>query len=220
MTVTASEIPGNTLFLPPEKPAKKCASIKPSAIKREASAATLSIMQSGPEGSTPTFTLEAGLWASWTTILSLNSSYNSAPNLYFNSSVFVGRWKPVATSKVIFISGLPLRRALLSLARIMPIDSVTPIKIAMPPTLGTGLVWSEIIMVQSGFPCASTSRVGLSIGFAIASATISLPFFVLFSWSTLEVSTGVSAGTSRERVPCPYRNSTFFTSLIYNPYFL
>ena len=35
--VFADAIPGNILFLPPENPAKKCGSIKPSAINKSAS---------------------------------------------------------------------------------------------------------------------------------------------------------------------------------------
>ena len=46
-------MPGNTLFLPPEKPAKKCGSMKPSEINSSVSTASLLMMQSPPDGNTP-----------------------------------------------------------------------------------------------------------------------------------------------------------------------
>ena len=55
-TVLLPETPGKTLFLPPEKPAKKCGSINPSAIKRSALTAIEFISQSLPDGNLPILT--------------------------------------------------------------------------------------------------------------------------------------------------------------------
>ena len=54
--------------------------------------------------------------------------------------------------------------------------------------LGTGRVWSEMMMVQRFFPAASAARPGVPIGDAMASSTSSLPVRSLFSSSTREVS--------------------------------
>ena len=51
MIVFLEQQPGNTDFLPPENPAKKCGSMNPSATRRSASAAILFTTISPPEGS-------------------------------------------------------------------------------------------------------------------------------------------------------------------------
>ena len=52
-TVTWSQTPGRTLLRPPEKPAKKCGSIKPSETSSSAFTASASTTQGAPEGRTP-----------------------------------------------------------------------------------------------------------------------------------------------------------------------
>lgn len=52
-TVARSQTPGRTLLRPPEKPAKKCGSMKPSATSSSVSAASLSMTSGVPEGRRP-----------------------------------------------------------------------------------------------------------------------------------------------------------------------
>ena len=54
--------------------------------------------------------------------------------------------------------------------------------------LGTGRVWSEMMMVQRFFSAARAARVGVPMGDAMASSTSSRPVRSLFSSSTREVS--------------------------------
>ena len=61
------DMPGRT-FAAAGETGEKWGSIKPSEIRRSASAATRSMMHGAPEGSTPTCTLLSGLRQSWTTI--------------------------------------------------------------------------------------------------------------------------------------------------------
>ena len=140
MTVTASHTPGRMLLRPPEKPAKKCGSMKPSETRRSVSTATRSMTRSAPEGNTPIFTFESASNASWMTMRS--ESTMSSPSFARSSSTEVGRWKPVATSSVISISGLPSR-------------SSASMK-GMMCLLGTGRVWSLMMIVHVALPAASS----------------------------------------------------------------
>ena len=173
-TVTWSATPGSTLLRPPEKPAKKCGSMKPSATSSSVSTARRSITQGAPEGSVPISTLEEASRQSCTTMRQL--SMISRPSLSSSSFVLVGRWKPVATRSVTSISGLPSRSSASMAGRIS--------------RLGTGRVWSEMMMTQFFFPRASSRRRGLSTGLSIAARTISPPLPSAFSSPMREVSTG------------------------------
>ena len=89
------------------------------------------------------------------TIFSLSTI--SCPSLPASSSAVVGRWKPVATSRVMSISGLPSR-----ISRSMN---------GMMWRLGTGRVWSLMMIVQVFLPAASSHRWGEPIGARIAACT-------------------------------------------------
>ena len=90
-----------------------------------------------------------------------------SPSFWMSSSLLVGRWKPVATSRVMSISGLPCR-------------SSASMK-GMMCLLGTGRVWSLMMMVQVFLPLASSDSLGESMGLAMASSTSSSSLFVAFS---------------------------------------
>ncbi|MPN49771.1 hypothetical protein SDC9_197393 [bioreactor metagenome] len=120
--------------------------------------------QRAPEGSTPMSTLVLGSRESWMTIFSSATIFS--PSLPTSSSFVVGRWKPVATRRVISILGLPSR-------------SSASMK-GMMCLLGTGRVWSLIIIVAVFLPLASSHSRGESTGSAIAFFTMSSSLPIAF----------------------------------------
>ena len=163
MTVSALETPGRMLFRPPENPAKKCGSIKPSEIRRSASAAIRLTFKIPPDGRTPISFISSLLWLLCTTKRISSRSRYSSPNLSASSSLVVSLWKPVAIRTVNFAFGLP------SLISFNISGKIT--------LLGTGLVWSLAIRMMLSFPFASSLRRGDPIGCSIASLTISRSCF-------------------------------------------
>ena len=161
ITVSRLATPGRILFLPPEKPAKKCGSIKPSATNRSASAARRLMIRLPPDGSLPRYTRLSLSSQSWTTIFSF--AMISGPNFAASSSLVVVLWRPVEIRMVISASGLPLRIS----AKIRGIMM----------WLGTGLVWSEEITTTFFFPTAISHSLGVPIGCSKASWTSSAPLF-------------------------------------------
>ena len=69
--------------------------------------------------------------------------------------------------------------------------------------LGTGRVWSEMIMTQFRFPFASSERRGESIGCSIASRTIALPLPAAFS-SPMELVSTAAPFSSKSIMVLPY----------------
>ena len=148
-------MPGNTLFLPPEKPAKKCGSMKPSEINSSVSTANLLMMQSPPDGNTPIFVIWLASPEIWFTIFSLATI--SGPNLSTISSCVVGRWKPVASKIVISMDGLASR--------------IRRSRIGIVILLGTGRVWSLVMMTMLDLPLTNSSKRWLPIGLSSACST-------------------------------------------------
>ena len=169
------------LLRPPEKPAKKCGSIKPSETIRSASAAALSITRGAPDGSIPISIFFESSWLLCTTIFSLRTI--SSPSFAISSSSVVGRWKPVAMTSEMSMSGFPSRSSFRIKGTIC--------------LLGTGRVWSLKITAAVSAPFAISDSFSLSIGAAIASSTSSSS--VLSDASSLTLLTRISApsGTSR-----------------------
>ena len=95
MIVLYEATPGRTDLRLPEKPAKKCGSMKPSASSRSASTATLLMMHSPPEGRVPTFSIMESSVATCMTISSSATIFS--PYLLTSSSWVEGRCMPVAT---------------------------------------------------------------------------------------------------------------------------
>ena len=106
-TVLREATPGRMLLRPPEKPAKKCGSIKPSEITRSASRTSRFSHSSPPEGSVPIKTMSSSASARCTTISSRSTM--PSPNRARSSCCVVGRCIPVATRMVRRTSGLFLR---------------------------------------------------------------------------------------------------------------
>ena len=185
-TVARSQTPGRTLLRPPEKPAKKCGSMKPSATSSSVSAASLSMTSGVPEGRRPISTFAPASPQSWTT--TSHSARSSGPSLASSSEAVVARWKPVATSRVTRMPGLPSRSSRSMLGRMS--------------RLGTGRVWSEIMMTQFFLPRASSESRGEPMGASIAARTISAPGAPERSPPTRERRTGASPG-SNSRKPRP-----------------
>ncbi len=164
MTVTSEQMPGRMLLRPPEKPAKKWGSMKPSVTSRSHSTAKRFTSKSAPEGRVQICTKSSGLKASLTAIFSLSTM--ASPNIRRCSSGVVARWRPVAIRMVISASGLPARISSKRMGRVI--------------LLGTARVWSLVTKVTRFFPFASSESRGEPMGFARASRTSSSsPFSAL-----------------------------------------
>lgn len=142
-------------------------------MRRSVSAASLSITHGAPEGRVPIRTFDFSSRQSWTTMRQL--SMILLPSFAASSAGRGRAVKAVATSSVTSMSGFPSRSSSSMLGMIS--------------RLGTGRVWSEMMITQFFFPRASSLRRGLSIGLSIARRTISLPLPLERSLSILEVRT-------------------------------
>ena len=151
-------MPGSTLLLPPEKPAKKCGSIKPSLIKRSASAAVLLIQSSPPEGSIPRSTRSSLLSAWWLITVTLSKTWR--PNRCSSSSGNVVRCIPAAISNVMRARGLPFLISSRSKGTVI--------------RLGRGRVWSLVMITILSRPLANSLRAGAATGLCRPSLTISV----------------------------------------------
>ena len=154
-TVFLDAIPGNTDFLPPENPAKKWGSIKPSLINKSASSTNLFTHNSPPDGRIPLNVISESSYALWITISSSFTIFS--PYLLTNSSWVVGLCIPVAIRIVIFTSLLYLR--------------ISSNKIGIVIWLGTGLVWSLEIITICFLDFASSQSGNELIGLLSASLT-------------------------------------------------
>ena len=155
--VLSPTMPGNTLLRPPEKPANKWGSIKPSASSKSASAATLFSHSSPPEGSFSSCTSDSLFQQSCTTMRTF--PYKSGPNFSRSSSSVVPRCKPVATKKVTCAWGLPFW--------------ISSNNSGAITCVGTGRVWSLTIITIFFLPRASSCSFGVPTGAAIARRTSS-----------------------------------------------
>ena len=136
----------------PEKPAKKCGSIKPSARSRSAWAAMRLMMQEPPEGRVPIWIMASSSVATCITISSFATI--SSPYLSTSSLWVEGRCMPVATRMRTRACGAAawMRRS----------------RMGMVTFEGTGRVWSELMITMSCLFWQSSSSVGDEYGLSRA----------------------------------------------------
>ena len=188
--VSSAARPGATIFGPPEKPAKKCGSTKPSVMRASASRKARSTNTGTLEpGTVPSCACAARSSAScWT---SSQAARISAPNMASSSSGVHGRWLPVATTR-------RMRR-----------PGSSPISTGRTVRAGNGRVTSQTLtatVAPRGTRCASGApKPGLRMAFRSDASTSASP------GAERGRSTSTLAGTSITRPVRPKSRRTLLT---------
>src|SRR5579862_9179064 len=182
--------PGATSFGPPEKPAKKCGSVKPVTILKSASSHARLSQTGTLLPKRPSQVSEPSSRASWLT--TATESTRSSPSIARSSSSVLPRCVPVATSRT------------MSSSRTIPSSSA---RIAGTTTRrGCGLVPSQIAIATVCPRRRSSRRGGPATGARSASTTQACSSRAASRcWG---VTTVASSGTSTPTYPAPYATST------------